>query len=469
MYQPKEAPEREHEPQLGLSVVELPSRDTDRYSKRSRWYLPIRFKFAIAISAATAWMLASVMLASPWAHELGVWVTMPLAWTIVAGIALIPGFMNAFLLISLALDRRPAHAPLETYPGLTVLVAAYNEEATIVETIESIARQQYPGPLQVIVANDGSKDRTAELVREQLPNYPWLQLLDLKQNVGKANALNEALKMVSYTLTATVDADSWLFRDALTSIVERYFHDPKNTRAVAGAVLVRNSRQSWMTRAQEWDYFQGIAAIKRVQSMYQGTMVAQGAFSLYDTATLKKVGGWPDCVGEDIVLSWSILKEGYRIGHCEDALLFTNAPATLMQFARQRKRWARGMVEAFKKHPGILLMPSLPTTFVYWNLFFPFLDLIFTTVFIPGIVLALFGYYWIAGPITLALVPMAMAMNYFMYRIGRELFVEKGLKVRFNPSGFFIYTLFYSMIMQPVSLMGYLAEVLNLRKTWGTK
>ncbi len=467
MHQLKDNYEREARPQL--SVAELPTRETDRYAQRSRWYVPIRIKFAIALSTATAWMLLSITLANPWAEALGAWVSMPLAWIIVAGIALIPGFMNAFLLVSLALDRRPGHAPLEQYPGLSILVAAYNEEATIVETIESIARQQYPGPLEVIVVNDGSKDRTAELVREQLPKHPWLRLHDLKQNVGKANALNEALKTVSHTLTATVDADSWLFRDALTSIVERYFHDPKNTRAVAGAVLVRNSRASWITLAQEWDYFQGIAAIKRVQSMYQGTMVAQGAFSLYDTAVLKQVGGWPDCVGEDIVLSWSILKLGYRIGHCEDALLFTNAPATLVQFVRQRKRWARGMVEAFKKHPGILLMPSLPTTFVYWNLFFPFLDLIFTTVFIPGIVLALFGYYWIAGPITLALVPMAMAMNYFMYRIGRELFIEKGLKVRFNPSGFFIYTLFYSMIMQPVSLAGYVSEVLNLRKTWGTK
>ncbi len=467
MYQLKESPEREEQPLL--SVAELPTRDTARYVERAGWYLPVRLKFAVAIGAATAWMLLSIVLAGPWAEALGAWVTMPLAWAIVAGIALIPGFMNAFLLISLALDRRPPHAPLERYPGLSILVAAYNEEATIVETLESIARQQYPGPLEVIVVNDGSKDRTADLVREQLPNYPWLRLLDLKQNVGKANALNEALKLVSHTLTATVDADSWLFRDALASIVERYFHDPKNTRAVAGAVLVRNSRESWMTRAQEWDYFQGIAAIKRVQSMYQGTMVAQGAFSLYDTATLKKVGGWPDCVGEDIVLSWSILKQGYRIGHCEDALLFTNAPASLKQFSRQRQRWARGMIEAFKKHPGILLMPSLPTTFVYWNLLFPFLDLIFTAVFIPGVVLALFGYYWIAGPITLALVPMAMAMNYFMYRIGRNMFIDLGLKVRFNPSGFFIYTLFYSLIMQPVSLAGYLSEVLNLRKTWGTK
>ena len=470
MYQVSE--DREQDDGLApatATVVRLPSQSTDRYSPRKRVYLSIRLKFSIAITLASAWMLMSLLLAQPWADSLTIHIGPALAWTIITGIALIPGFMNAFLLVSLALDKRPAHTRLDQYPGLTILVAAYNEEATIVGTIESIARQHYPGPLEVIVVNDGSRDSTAALVQQELPKYPWLKLLDLKKNAGKANALNVALDSVSYKLVATVDADSWLFHDALTNIVERYFQDPKNTRAVAGAVMVRNSRASWMTRAQEWDYFQGISAIKRVQSLYQGTMVAQGAFSVYDTATLKKVGGWPDCVGEDIVLSWSILKQGYRIGHCEDALLFTNAPTTLKQFASQRKRWSRGMIEAFKKHPGILLNPSLSTTFVYWNLFFPFLDLIFTLVFVPGVVLALFGYFWIVGPITLVLIPMAMAMNYFMYRIGCKMFRENGLKVRFNPSGFFIYTLFYSLIMQPVSLMGYVAELLNLRKTWGTK
>lgn len=466
-----ELKERPHRPatRAPASVTALPSRRTARYREEKRWYLSIRTKFSLAIGFAVIWVLLSVAVARPWADSLGALVTAPVAWIIIGGIALIPGFMNAFLLVSLALDRRPARKPLDHYPGLTLLVAAYNEEDTIVGTLESIARQRYPGELEVIVVNDGSRDRTAELVREQLPRYPWLRLIDLPKNVGKANALNEALKSVSHTLTATVDADSWLFRDALVSIVERYMQDPPNTRAVAGAVLVRNSRATWMTRAQEWDYFQGISAIKRVQSLYQGTMVAQGAFSLYDTATLRRIGGWPDRVGEDIVLSWRLLKEGWRIGHCEDALLFTNAPTSLRQFARQRQRWSRGMIEAFKQHPGLLLRPALPTTFVYWNLLFPALDLIFTVTFIPGIVLALFGYYWIVGPITLVLVPMAMAMNYFMYRIGRNTFRQLGLRVRFNPSGFFIYTLFYSLIMQPVCLAGYLSEMLNLRKTWGTK
>lgn len=127
------------------------------------------------------------------------------------------------------------------------------------------------------------------------------------------------------------------------------------------------------------------------------------------------------------------------------------------------------MIAAFKQRPDILLMRSLPSAFVCWNLLFPFLDLIFTLVFIPGVVLALFGYFWIVGPITLALIPMAMGMNYFTYRIGCRMFEQLGLQVRFNPSRFFIYSLFYSLIMQPVSLAGYVAQVLNLRKSWGTK
>ncbi|CAC9170971.1 Uncharacterised protein [Comamonas aquatica] len=80
--------------------------------------------------------------------------------------------------------------------------------------------------------------------------------------------------------------------------MRRYLSDPVNTRAVAGAVLVRNSRVNLVTKIQEWDYFHGIAAIKRLQSLYQGTLVAQGAFSLYDTQVLRQLGGWPHTVGK---------------------------------------------------------------------------------------------------------------------------------------------------------------------------
>jgi biofilm PGA synthesis N-glycosyltransferase PgaC len=234
-------------------------------------------------------------------------------------------------------------------------------------------------------------------------------------------------------------------------------------------MLVRNSRRNWVTKAQEWDYFHGIAAIKRVQSLYQGTLVAQGAFSIYDRKTLVDVGGWLDCVGEDIVLTWAILRAGWRVGHAEDACCFTNVPDTLKQFIRQRQRWARGMMEAFRRHWNLLAIPRMSMLFVWWNLLFPWLDMAYTFFFIPGVVLALFGIYWIAGPLTLALLPMALAMNWLMYRIGSGMFSQQGLRVRRNPLGLLVYAFAYSAILQPACLWGYLSEVLGLRKTWGTK
>ncbi|MFZ2160780.1 MAG: glycosyltransferase [Sideroxyarcus sp.] len=432
-------------------------------------YLSVRIKFVLALAGAALWTLLSIWLAREWFADLGSHIGIPLAIFLIGGIAIVPGFMNSFLLCSLFMDKRPLRSPLQHYPPLTILVAAYNEAASIADTLTSIANQNYPGKLQVIVINDGSTDGTASIVRNCLPLYPWLTLLDIKQNGGKANALNRALETAQHDLVLTVDADSYLFGDSLQSIVERFLEDPPNTRAVAGTVLVRNSRSNWITLAQEWDYFHGIAAIKRTQSLFQGTLVAQGSFSLYDRATLAALGGWPVCVGEDIVLTWAILKAGYRVGHCEDACLFTNAPTSLKQFFRQRRRWARGMVEAFKHHPGVLLKPQLPTFFIYWNLLFPLMDLAFTAGFIPGLVLAMFGHYWIVGPMTLALIPLGLAMNTFMFWVETKMFNYRHLKVRRNPLGFMIYVFVYSLLLQPICLMGYLSELFNIRKNWGTK
>lgn len=440
----------------------------DRQARR-KYYVSVEIKFVIATVIAACWAGASIYLAQPWLGELAARVGHGMALTIILGIAIVPGFMNAFLAASLAMDRRPHDESLTHYPAISILIAAYNEEATIVETIDSIAMQAYPGQFEVIVVDDGSTDGTAALVTAELAVRPWLRLVSIKENGGKARALNQGLAQVRYSIVVTVDADSCLYSGALQSLVGRYLNDPPNTRMVAGTVLVRNSRASWIAKAQEWDYFHGISAIKRVQSLFQGTMVAQGAFSLYDRHALVRAGGWPDCVGEDIVLTWAFLKAGYRVGHCEDAYLFTNVPTTLKQFSRQRQRWSRGMIEAFKQHPDILLTPRLSTLFVYWNLLFPLIDLIFTISFIPGLILALFGYFWIVGPMTLALIPAGLAINLLMFKIGKRTFRQKGLGIRHNINGFLIYVLGYNLIMQPVCVAGYFKELFNTKKSWGTK
>lgn len=431
-------------------------------------YIPVRRKFVLAMAAGLGWMAFSIVAAEAWIRDLSLAIGPVASYLAIYGIAVIPGFMNAFLVVSLLLDRRPpvreALAPL---PGITILVAAYNEESNIVATIESIALQHYPGPLQVVVINDGSTDATAEKLAGL--QYSWLEVMNLERNVGKANALNEGLKRAAWDLTLTVDGDSYLYRNALHNLVGRYLSDPPNTRAVAGAVLVRNSRKNLVTAIQEWDYFHGISAIKRLQSLYQGTLVAQGAFSVYDTAMLREMGGWPHTVGEDIVLTWGILERGHRVGFAENACLFTNAPDTWKQFIRQRQRWSRGLVEAFKSHWRLLFKPRMTTLFIWWNLLFPYMDLAYTLVFIPGMLLALFGVYWVAGPMTLLVLPLATVVNYLMFRIQARMFTEQGLKVRRNVVGFLLYALFYSVVLQPACVVGYVQELVNRTKNWGTK
>ena len=435
---------------------------------RRRLYLSVRWKFCLALCAATCWALFSWWVARVWLSELSGLVGVVPAYLVVLGIAIIPGFMNAFLVTSLLFDRRPAVlAPTANLPGISILVAAYNEEAFIASTVRSIAAQDYPGPLQVIVINDGSTDNTASVLATL--DHPWLQVINLPRNAGKANALNRGLEHVRHALTITVDGDSYLYRNALRNLVGRYLSDPADTRAVAGAILVRNSRQNLVTAAQEWDYLHGIAAIKRLQSFYHGTLVAQGAFSIYDTATLRELGGWPYTVGEDIVVTWAILKQGWRIGFAENACVFTNVPTTWKQFIRQRQRWSRGLIEAFKAHWGLLFKPRMATLFIWWNLLFPYMDLAFTLAFIPGVLLALFGIYWIAGPLTLLLLPMAGIVNLVMFRIQSRMFTRQGLRVRRNAAGFFFYALCYSFVMQPACVVGYAKELFNRNKNWGTK
>ena len=112
----------------------------------------------------------------------------------------------------------------------------------------------------------------------------------------------------------------------------------------------------------------------------------------------------------------------------------------------------------------------MTTTFIWWNLFFPYMDLVYTFAFIPGLILALFGYYWIAGPMTLLVLPLSMIVNFTMFRIQNKMFKNNGLKVRKNILGFIAYSLFYSMVLQPASVLGYFKEMISGSiKNWGTK
>lgn len=435
-------------------------------------YVPVRWKLALAIVFAFSWCGLSTVIALPWIAELSEVLTAPVAWFVVTGVALVPGLANAFLLAGLLLDRRPDFAPMDGYPPISVLMAAYNEEDCIHESLASLARQEYGAEVEVLVLDDGSTDATAGRVAAFIAEGRYtanfrFELVRMPQNGGKARALNAGLARARHGLVITVDADTLLYRNALTHLVINQLQSPPNTAATAGTVLVRNSRKNLITKLQEWDYFLGIAVVKRIQSLFQGTLVAQGAFSIYKKDVLMKVGGWQETVGEDIVLTWSILEEGYRVGYAENAFVFTNVPEDYAAYYRQRKRWSRGVIEAFKRYPRILRHPRLNTPFVYLNLAFPLLDFSYLFVFVPGVIAALlFQNHLIVGLTTLLLIPLAVLVNSIMFFKQRAIFRHYGLRVRRNVLGVLLFTLGYQLLLSPASLVGYLSELLNRRKTW---
>jgi len=443
-------------------------RDVPRRNPPPRWmpYLQVSTRFRLSVLCGISWMCLSAWLAWPWINELGSAISLPAALVVITGIALIPGYLNVQLVTSLLMDHPTPLAFDFAYPALTLLVAAYDEECDIAQTLAYALNQEYLGPLRFIVIDDGSSDETVSIARSFARLDKRVRVMEVPHG-GKAAALNAGLRAAKSPLVATIDADTLLMPDALRRLVSRMLLSPADIVAVAGSVMVRNSRANLVTAAQTWDYFLGIGSIKRQQALLQATLVAQGAFSVYDARALRAAGGWPDCIGEDIVLTWALLERGGRTTYEPTAVAFTEAPVTLRSLARQRRRWARGMIEGLRTYGRTLLRQRAPYVHsVAADALFPYLDLTFTLAFIPGIALAAFGNYAIVGPVTLAVLPLNLVIAGIMYRRQRRSFEQANLRVRQNVIGFVAYLLVYQLIMSPVSVAGYVEELFHTARRW---
>lgn len=432
-----------------------------------QFYMPIKTKFWISHLASFLWMALSFYLSIPWLRDLANVVSFPLALVIVGGISYVPGYMNAFLIISLLLDRQPSFKTLSPKDSITILIAAHNEEDKIYQTLQYIDQQDYCGKIKVFVINNASGDHTVqETLRAKKDLKIEIELLH-EHAPGKFHALNHALNFVKTPYVITIDADTLLHPSSIRYLVARMKSSPKDVVAVAGAVLTKNSRENLWTKIQEWDYFLGIASIKRLQGLYQGTLVAQGAYSLYKTEIIKEIGGWPDAIGEDIVLTWRLLEQKWKVYFEPLAISFTEVPSTLKHFVRQRARWARGMIEGLQE-----VKPwKQPQVYVKYltgiNLVMPYLDLAYTLFWIPGLFLSFFGYYWIVGPMTLLVLPLTLISYSILYFYQKnQVFKPLNLKIRKNLIGFIFFILGYQLIMSPVSVYGYFQEIFKVKRNW---
>lgn len=432
-----------------------------------RYYLSIDMKFWISHSFSLLWTMFSIYLSLPWLNDLASVVSLPIAILIITGIAYIPGYMNAFLVVSLLLDRQPPFKNEYPTEAVTLLVAAYNEEKSIFNTLKYVAEQDYHGKINVIVINNNSKDNTdKEILRAKKELNMDITMLH-ESNPGKFHALNKGLQYVKTPYVITLDADTLLHPSAIRYLVARIESSPENVCAIAGSMLVRNSRESIWTKVQEWDYFLGIASIKRLQGLYQGTLVAQGAFSLYRTECVREVNGWPDAIGEDIVLTWRLLYKNWKVYFEPLAVAFTDTPATINQFAVQRSRWARGMIEGLIEIKP-WQQPQIYTKYLTGiNFIMIYLDIVYTFCWIPGLILSFFGIFWFVGPMTLFVLPLTFISFGLLYLYQKHyVFRNLKLNVRNNKVGLIIFVLFYQMIMSPVSVWGYFQEFFKLKRVW---
>jgi peptidoglycan-N-acetylglucosamine deacetylase len=286
------------------------------------------------------------------------------------------------------IDRlvKPRRFAAEGYsPRVAVLIPAFNEETVIVRTIRSVLNSDYKN-LHVIVIDDGSNDRTAEVAAAAFAleiAAGRLQVLT-KRNEGKAAALNYALARLDEEIYVGIDADTVIATDAISKLIP-HFQDP-SIGAIAGNAKVGNRLNLW-TRWQALEYITSQNFERRALDLFHVVTVVPGAIGAWRTAPVKAAGGYPlNTVAEDADLTMGLLEQGYKVDYEDRSLAFTEAPVNARGLMRQRFRWSFGTLQAVWKHRlafvrnkamGLFALPNILIFQMFLPLVSPFIDMMF--------------------------------------------------------------------------------------------
>jgi cellulose synthase/poly-beta-1,6-N-acetylglucosamine synthase-like glycosyltransferase len=281
-------------------------------------------------------------------------------------------------------------------PSVSVLAPAYNEAATVRDSIRAMLRLRHPRH-EVIVINDGSTDNTLKLLIEEFRLYrssrvalgsiptahvravyesrdPIPLVVVDKANGGKADALNCGLNYSRHHLVAVVDADSIIEKDALLQISRPFLERPEETVAVGGIIRIANgcsvehgdvvavrTPQNWLARLQIVDYLRSFLGGRTALSFINTLLVISGAFGMFRRDLLLDMGGYRlDTIGEDMEIVIRLhrycreRKRPYRIEFLSDSVCWTEVPESWRILRRQRTRWQRGCIESLLLHKRLI-------------------------------------------------------------------------------------------------------------------
>jgi biofilm PGA synthesis N-glycosyltransferase PgaC len=252
------------------------------------------------------------------------------------------------LLFRLLDERDAAEEPHAGWPGVSVLIPAYNEEAVIRTSVAAAIASDYP-ELEVLVLDDGSTDHTEAAALEAIAGDLRCRVIRDPVNRGKADRLNVGLKQARHELVAVADADTHMHPQALRMLVARMCRS-QPLAAVAGAPHVTN-RGRFLLAMQILEAASIIGLIRRTQSLTGRVGVVAGVLGLFRRDRVLAVGGYdPRMATEDIDLTWKLLLDGWQTAYEPRALVGMQVPGSIRALWAQRKRWARGQGEVLHVH-----------------------------------------------------------------------------------------------------------------------
>ena len=255
-------------------------------------------------------------------------------------------FLSIFWLIVLVTSKEDKQErKMQRFPLFTVIVPAFNEQGSIVQTLESALKLDYPPEkVQIIVVNDGSTDRTKALVEEVIKGYPHRDITLINQeNKGKGSAMNNGLKFVKGEFFASLDADSFVSPDALKKMIVHFDADPQ-LAAVCPLLKVKKPENT-LQKVQWYEYLINMF-YRQLNAHIDCIHVTPGPFSIYRTKVVQDLGGYDEKnLTEDLEIAIRLQKHHYKIIQRFDAVVETVTPQTWRSLFRQRERWYKGSID----------------------------------------------------------------------------------------------------------------------------
>jgi cellulose synthase/poly-beta-1,6-N-acetylglucosamine synthase-like glycosyltransferase/peptidoglycan/xylan/chitin deacetylase (PgdA/CDA1 family) len=289
-------------------------------------------------------LLLAVRVASAFTRAVQ-WIVLPLVVLVLVRTLMVAFSVRPHQRLSRTRLEGPEHTP-----PVSVLVPAYNEAVGIEAAVRSLAASDYPGPLEVLVIDDGSTDGTADLVRAL--DLPQVRVVS-KPNGGKAAALITGTELAAHDVLVMLDGDT-VFEPLTIRHLVQALRDPR-VGAVSGNVKVGN-RKGLLGRWQHLEYVVGFNLDRRLLDVLRCITCVPGAIGAFRRQALDDAGGMStDTLAEDTDVTVGILRAGWLVVHEERARAWTEAPSSLGDLWKQRYRWAYGTLQVIWKHRAAMI------------------------------------------------------------------------------------------------------------------